>query len=74
MESYDGQMLIHQIIEEQQPILESKGFQVDVLPIEQHFYMEVNLLAIRRIFDNLFSNVMKYGDPSTTIYNTLFCK
>lgn len=63
-ETYDGNMLISQITEEISFSLKERGFQLVVENcIDQDFSLTVDLKQIRRIFDNLVSNILKYADP-----------
>ena len=67
-ETYNGNILLAQIIEEFSFSLKEANFQL-VLEncIEQDFSLIVDLKQIRRIFDNLISNILKYADPAEPI-------
>lgn len=67
LESFNGNELLEQLLEEQLFILEDNGFNFDVTPSNEAFSIEVNLIAIRRVFDNIFSNIIKYADKSQVI-------
>ncbi|WP_088186839.1 HAMP domain-containing sensor histidine kinase [Desulfosporosinus sp. FKA] len=67
MESFDGIQLIEQLIEEQVIILQNNGFDFELNLCCTPFYIEVSLISIRRVFDNIFSNIMKYADKSRPV-------
>lgn len=63
-EDFDAAMLIEQILMELQLNLGQKGFSVEVAHTgEICGSLRVDLTHLRRIFDNLASNVSKYADP-----------
>ncbi|HEY5557867.1 HAMP domain-containing sensor histidine kinase [Acetobacterium sp.] len=67
-ETYDGNMLISQIVEEITFSLKEGGFQLVVENcIDQDFSLTVDLKQLRRIFDNLVSNILKYADPKQPV-------
>lgn len=63
-EIYEGRALIDQLIDEQLVVLENVDVQVQADPNHEKFLLEINLVAIRRVFDNIFSNIRKYADPT----------
>ncbi|MDG0810403.1 sensor histidine kinase [Cohnella rhizosphaerae] len=65
--TYEGRALLDQLIDEQLLATGREGFQFQVEPSLESFLLEINLVAIRRVFDNIFSNVQKYADPSHPI-------
>ena len=67
LEVFQGNTLLAQIIGEYVFLLEDKGFQVEFLATEDTFDLRVEAASIQRTFDNLFSNIMKYSDPSGLI-------
>lgn len=67
-ETYEACALIDQLIEEQLFVLSNNmdfQFQVDAQP--EKGWLEVNLVSIRRVFDNIFSNIQKYANPTQPI-------
>lgn len=67
-ETYDGKLLISQIIEEISFSLKEGGFQLVVENcIDWDFSLTVDLKQLRRIFDNLVSNILKYADPKQPV-------
>lgn len=67
LEIFNGNELLDQLIQEQIFMLESKGFLFDFTSFNTHFFLEVNLISIQRVFDNIFSNLSKYADKSKEI-------
>ncbi|WP_416296243.1 histidine kinase dimerization/phospho-acceptor domain-containing protein [Paenibacillus illinoisensis] len=63
-EIYEGRALIDQLIDEQLVVLDNVDVQVQADPNHEKFLLEINLVAIRRVFDNIFSNIRKYADPT----------
>ena len=67
-EEFDGAMLLEQILMEHEMNLFQHGFQVERLPAEPVSGMiRVDLTHLRRVFDNLFSNVLKYASPENPV-------
>jgi signal transduction histidine kinase len=73
-ETYEACALIDQLIEEQLFVLSNMDFkfQVDTKPEEG--WLEVNLVSIRRVFDNIFSNIQKYANPTQPIKISYYMK
>lgn len=67
LETFNGNELLEQLIQEQIFMLENKGFLFDISSCNTPFSLEVNLISIQRIFDNIFSNLSKYADKSKVI-------
>ncbi|WP_342554253.1 HAMP domain-containing sensor histidine kinase [Paenibacillus sp. FSL R7-0652] len=66
-EIYDGRELIDQLLDEQLAVMEEFDVHIQPKHAEQPFLLEMNLVAIRRVFDNIFSNIKKYADRSHPI-------
>lgn len=67
-EIVNGNVLISQVIEELSFSLNEEGFQlVLVNHINQDFTLNIDLKQIRRIFDNLISNILKYANPKEPV-------
>lgn len=62
-ERYEGRALIDQLIDEQLVVLDDIDVQVQTDAHDEEFLLEINLVAMRRVMDNLFSNIRKYADP-----------
>ncbi len=67
LEIFDGNELVQQIVNEQLLILQNNGFHFEFDLCDTPFNIEVNLISIRRVFDNIFSNIMKYADKSVPV-------
>ena len=63
-EEFDAATLLEQILLEHELDLTQRGFQVETSPAEVCGTLRVDLTHLRRVFDNLFSNVRKYADPA----------
>lgn len=68
LRAVDGTELVGQIVEDWLYELEGKGFDIerDVREINCTLTVDVNL--IRRVFDNLFSNILKYADKTQPVH------
>lgn len=72
LESFDGNELLEQLVGEQIFILEDNGFNFQIDSCNTTFCIEVNLISIRRVFDNIFSNITKYADKTVPIKVTYY--
>ncbi len=63
-EIYDGRELLDQLLDEQLALMENFDVKLKQKYGEQAFLIELNLVAIRRVFDNIFSNIKKYAERS----------
>lgn len=61
-EEFNGNELLEQLFEEQFFMLNDESFIFKTYPCENKFFIEVNLISMRRVFDNIFSNISKYAD------------
>ncbi len=66
-ERFDGNQLMEQLLDEQLFVLENNGFHFVLEPCTIPFHFDVHLISFRRVFDNIFSNIIKYADKSKTI-------
>lgn len=69
----DGRLMFEQFIDEFVDALEDAGFklQVDKLGLTD-FKTNLSTQDISRIFDNLYSNIIKYADPHHTVCLKIF--
>lgn len=68
LEEVDARTLLDQILLEQEMNLTQKGFLVQIVHRgELGGKLRVDVGHIRRIFDNLYSNVCKYADPERPV-------
>lgn len=66
MESYDGRLLLEQLVSEAEFTLSEKGFSIQRIEFQGECSILADPLYLKRVVDNLVSNVMKYGDRSKT--------
>ena len=67
MESYDGRLLLEQLVSEAEFALSEKGFSVQRIEFQGECSILADPLYLKRVVDNLVSNVMKYGDRSKQV-------
>lgn len=70
IESYNAEV-INEINEDYIFSLEEKGYKLDYKPIEAEIKLSMDINYIHRVFDNIFSNLIKYADKEmpVKIYN-----
>ncbi len=68
LEPQDADGLLGQFWQEYAFALESHGFTVKTDFEELHGTIEANLELLRRAFDNLYANLVKYAEPSRPIW------
>lgn len=73
-EVFDGIQLIDQLIDEQLFVLENNGFSYELTPCNMPFNIKADLFSMRRVFDNVFSNITKYADKSMPIIIKYYVK
>lgn len=66
-ETVSGPLLLSQLTVETCCDLESAGFKAAPPVIEGDFSLKVRVFDIRRIFDNIFSNIKKYADSTKPV-------
>ncbi|WP_461813175.1 sensor histidine kinase [Faecalimonas sp.] len=67
-EMYDGPSMLSQLLFEGSYYLEEEGFVVHVpKTISGVYQLRVDIVAIRRVADNVYSNIQKYADKKTPI-------
>ncbi|MFM9278680.1 HAMP domain-containing sensor histidine kinase [Paenibacillus jiagnxiensis] len=74
LDLFDGIQLIDQLIDEQLTILQNNGFHFQFNSCDTPFQIEVHLISVRRVFDNLFSNITKYADKSRPVKINCYLK
>lgn len=67
LEKRDADEVLGQFWQEYAFALESRGFTVETDFGELHGTLEINLELLRRAFDNLYANLLKYADPSQPV-------
>jgi signal transduction histidine kinase len=68
LEEYNAVTLLQQMIGEFVVLYEEQGFRFDVSGLNQEVLIRVDLKMLRRMFDNVFSNISKYADKENTVY------
>jgi signal transduction histidine kinase len=61
-ESLDGRLLLEQLSAEAEFTLTEAGFTVQTIPFEGECTIVADPMYLKRVVDNLVSNVLKYGD------------
>ena len=67
LEVTDAHVLLEQLIGEHVAWLTERGWQVDVHPLGGSALIEVDTVCMKRLFDNLFSNIEKYADSARPV-------
>lgn len=67
LETFNVNEIFEQIFQEEFFMLNAENFTFDFIPCNHICYLNMNLISIRRVFDNLFSNILKYADKSEPI-------
>lgn len=70
-ETISGTLLLSQLLSEMCFDLQAAGFQATLPVIDGEFILSFPVFDLRRIFDNLFSNIKKYADPSKPVEITI---
>lgn len=63
----DASILLQQIIYEHTAALENDGYTVNVEMFQESAYFSVDINHLQRLFDNIFSNIKKYGDKNKPV-------
>lgn len=67
LEEFEAELLLEQILLEKEMELTHRGFSVTTRRETVSGTLRVDLGHLRRVFDNLFSNVRKYADPAQPV-------
>lgn len=67
LEEFDGLELFMQLISEKTLLMEEDGFTFTISVSETDFKVNICISSLFRIFDNIFSNLMKYADKTENI-------
>ncbi len=71
LEVYDGYGLLSQMIGEQSYMLEEKGYNVVYegldAPETEPYKLQVDSDALLRVFDNIYSNIIKYAEKNSSV-------
>lgn len=66
-EILDGDILFQQLFSEHVAELISYGYRVDMEYQIPEKLVKIDVSSLRRLFDNIFSNIMKYADPKVPV-------
>ena len=66
-EPYDAQILCAQLLGECAAELRSRGFEVNLLPLTTPCTVTTDVQMLKRVTDNLLSNMEKYADPAARL-------
>lgn len=67
MESYGGRLLLEQLVSEAEFTLSENGFSIQRIEFQGECSILADPLYLKRVVDNIVSNVMKYGDRSKRV-------
>ena len=67
LEDYDAQEVLWQMLGECSEDLLSRGFQVRNRPLDQVCTLRTDMNYLKRVIDNLESNIIKYADPAEPV-------
>ena len=67
LEVFDAGILLQQIISEHSAELMSYGFTIDLDYRIPDVEIQADVSGLRRLFDNIFSNIMKYADKTSHV-------
>lgn len=62
-EEENARILFEQLLGEPLADLRARGFAVSEENLTEDLYVFVDVMLVKRVFDNLFSNISKYADP-----------
>ena len=71
---YDASVIMEQMLGEQVFSLREKGYTVEMETLNGSFFVRVDAMYLKRVFDNLFSNILKYADSSAPVKVTALQK
>ena len=64
---YDAVILMEQLLGESVIELRAEGYNIRVLRLQKSCSIKADVLSLKRIFDNMFSNIRKYADPARPV-------
>lgn len=70
-ENVDASMLFYQLWSESALILETEGYIMSIKEPESECTVSANVSLIRRVMDNIVSNIRKYADKEEPVFVTL---
>lgn len=67
-DDYDAQELMFQLLGEYCEDLLSRGYQVEAVSLEETCTLRTDVHLLKRVVDNLESNIIKYADPAEPVW------
>lgn len=67
LETFNVPEILDQLFQEEIFMLNHENFIFDFIPCSTVSYLDMNLISMRRVFDNIFTNLLKYADKSKLI-------
>ncbi|MCD7760567.1 MAG: HAMP domain-containing histidine kinase [Clostridiales bacterium] len=67
LEATDAGVLLGQLIGEHEMLLAEHGWEIECRYIEGQHFIRADAVFLKRLFDNLFSNIEKYADPTKPV-------
>lgn len=67
MESFDGKLLLEQLVGEAEFDLFDAGFKLQNIEFEGECSIDADPAYLKRVFDNIVSNIKKYADPALPV-------
>lgn len=67
LETFNVTEILDQLFQEELFMLNDESFTFDFTPCNTAASLDMNLISIRRVLDNVFSNIIKYADKSRPI-------
>lgn len=67
VEEYNASELIMQLVGEQSFALSELGFKINTVVMQDECVITTDAAVLKRVFDNIFSNIKKYADISKTV-------
>lgn len=67
LELFNANEILDQLFQEEFFMLSDENFTFDFISYSDVCYLDMNLISIRRVFDNIFSNISKYADLSEPV-------
>lgn len=67
LETFNVTEILDQLFQEEIFMLNNENFTFDFIPCTTIAYLNMNLISMKRVFDNIFSNISKYADKSKPI-------
>nr|WP_294188251.1 HAMP domain-containing sensor histidine kinase [uncultured Clostridium sp.] len=67
LETFNVTEILDQLFQEEIFMLSNENFIFDFIPCSTISHLDMNLISMKRVFDNIFSNLSKYADKTKPI-------